>query len=255
MRFRVVGSSAAVPREGGACSCYLFETASARIIADCGTGALSQLRRYLEPDALDAVAITHFHPDHVFDLVPLRYQRAFSERMPPPLPVFVQPGGTAALETLALATRSKDGERFFDRSMRPAEFDPDGTLQVGDLSITFAKGVHYIDSYALRVECGRTAIVYSGDTAPCESLTRLAREATLFVCECSLGSDGRDREPRGHSSAREAGRMAREASAAQLLLTHYDQRYSPAELRQAAAQEYDGPIDVADDGWCRTFGG
>ena len=247
MRLRVVGSSSAVPRAGSACSCYLIEGGQARVILDCGSGAVQSLRRFVDPLTLDAVLISHFHPDHVFDLVPLRYLRAFGAA-PGMLDVYVHPGGGEGLRRLALASASVDGERFFERSMRIAQYDPAAALQLKGLHVTFAPARHYIPAYAMRIDSGAASIAYSADTAPVQSVIDLARGVDLFVCECSLGADGSDREPRGHSNAREAGAMARDAGVKQLLLTHYAGGVDVAELVSAARTAFDGPIAVAEDG-------
>jgi ribonuclease BN (tRNA processing enzyme) len=247
LRVRVAGSSGAVPRAGVACSCYLIETRSTRIILDCGPGAVQSLRRFMDPAALDAVIISHMHADHVFDLVPLRYLCAFppTERATP-LDVYVHCGGIAQLHRLALAAPSKRGARFFERSMRLNEYDPAQPLQIGDLRVTFAKTVHYIEAYAIRVANAASSITYSADTAPSARVVKLARGTDLFICECSLGPDGSEGRRRGHSSATEAARMARDAGAKQLLLTHYGEEFTSAELIRAAKREYRGRVSVAD---------
>jgi ribonuclease BN (tRNA processing enzyme) len=249
LKVRVAGSSGAVPRPGNACSCYLVESPQSRIILDCGPGAIQSLRRFIEPSALDAVVLSHLHPDHVFDLVLLCYLCS----LPPTaraqrLNVFVHPGAIEQLRRLALAVPSSDGAKFFARSFDFHEYDPQGTIEIGDLHLTFAKTIHYVEAYAIRVACLDKAIVYSGDTAPCSAVAGLARLADLFICECSLGPDGSEGRPRGHSSAIEAAVMARDADAKHLLLTHYGEQFPRVELAAAAQHAFSGAVTIADDG-------
>ena len=249
LRVRVVGSSGAVPRAGNACSCYLIETRSTRIILDCGLGAIQSLRRYIDPASLDGVVISHMHPDHVFDLVPLRYLCAFPPtKRSTKLDVYVHRGALAQMQRLALAVPSRQGARFFDHSLRVLEYYPARILEIGDLRLTFAKTIHYIEAYAVRIDHGRSSLTYSADTAPCARVSKLAKNTDLFICECSLGPDGTEGRPRGHSSATEAARMARDAGAKHLLLTHYGAQYKTRELAAAAKREYTGRVSVADDG-------
>lgn len=202
----------------------------------------------MNPLELDAVVISHFHPDHVFDLVPLRYLCAFAPGRAQALDVLIHPGASERLRRLAAAAATRDEERFFQKAFEFREYSPGTNLRIGDLSFAFTRTVHYIDAYAMRVSSAGAAVAYSADTAPSQAVVRLAKDADLFICECSLGAAGSDREPRGHCNAAEAGRMAREAGVKQLLLTHYGAQFAADDLAAAAAREFDGRITVAEDG-------
>jgi ribonuclease BN (tRNA processing enzyme) len=214
---------------------------------------LQSLRRYLDPLRLDAVVISHFHPDHVFDLVPLRYLRAFASEDPKMLDVFIPAGEASRMQKLALATASSEHERFFARSMNVVEYDPRGELRIGGLQLAFAAARHYIEAYAIRVSDGRAAVTYSSDTAPCDAVVELARGSDVFLCECALGATEVDREPRGHSNASEAAEMAARAGVKHLVLTHYGDGAEPDVLAAAASARFDGTVTVAEDGWCITL--
>lgn len=96
-------------------------------------------------------------------------------------------------------------------------------------------------------------IVISGDTRPCASLTEAAKGCDLLVHEATFSDDEQARalETR-HSTAREAGRVAKEAGAMKLVLTHLSSRHdtNPKLLLEQAKQEFNGPCDVAYDGFC-----
>ena len=72
MRLTVIGCSGSYPGPDSAASCYLVEAPHAgrtwRILLDLGSGALGTLQRYLDPLDVDAVFISHLHPDHFFDI-------------------------------------------------------------------------------------------------------------------------------------------------------------------------------------------
>ncbi len=93
-------------------------------------------------------------------------------------------------------------------------------------------------------------VVYSGDTRPVAALVEAARGADLLVHEATFIDEEKDRAVEtGHSTAREAGRVAREAGVRQLALTHISPRYTrdAPELLAEAGEEFTEVV-VARDG-------
>ncbi len=237
-----------MPRPGRACSAYLVEGGDTAALLDIGTGSVAKLQLVTEYARLDAIVISHMHADHFFDLVPLRQglkhgPLARAER----LPVFLPPGGARALDLLRQAVSPDASADFFEAVFDVREYDPSATLAIQELQLTFAPTQHYIEGFAIRVECDGRSITYSSDTAPCDTVVELARETGLLLAEASLGLASEEGK-RGHLTAEEAGEMASRAAVRRLVLTHYGSAYGAAALTGAAGRHFAGRIDAADDG-------
>jgi ribonuclease BN (tRNA processing enzyme) len=226
----VIGSSPAWPNPGGACSGYLLD---GRLLLDCGPGVLANLREREPWPTVEAIAITHLHLDHWGDLIPWVWGTLFGPGRAG-VELFLPPGATEALRPTLAQLGNED---MLERAFEVREYEPGRPFGVGGLEVTAERVVHYdVDAYAFRVEDGR-ALAYSGDTAPCEPLERLARDADLFVCEATLERGEDETDLRGHLSADEAIAAARRAGAKRLLLTHRPQERPLPDGRELA---YDG---------------
>ncbi|HWK90561.1 MAG TPA: ribonuclease Z [Longimicrobium sp.] len=70
-------------------------------------------------------------------------------------------------------------------------------------------------------------VVYTGDTRPCAGTREMARSADLLIHEATFADDEADRAATtGHSTARQAAELARDAGALRLALTHFSPRYA-----------------------------
>lgn len=151
----------------------------------------------------------------------------------------------------------------FQEDLRPGRFDPDkaralgvpegplwGRLQRGE-AVTLADGrVIKPDAIVGTARAGRKVSI-SGDTRPCESTVRASQGADLLIHESTFGDEEQERAiETGHSTAREAARVAREAGVLKLVLTHLSSRYDadPGTLLRQAKEEI-GKVTVAYDGY------
>ena len=244
-----MGSSSSIPRPNRACSCYLVQSRQAAIVLDLGSGAFANLRQLVDYNRIDAVVITHMHADHFLDLIPLRYALKYgSLRRHGRLDVYLPPSGEQMLRRLVSAFAPEDaGADFLDEVFTLHAYDDRQPLQIADVELRFAKGVHFVEAFAIRAQVNRTSITYSADTAPNERLVELAKETNLFLCESTLGAAEAESEPRGHCSAREAARMGAQSGASSLMLTHYGSGISPESLAEEARRHFKGECGVADD--------
>lgn len=253
MRLTVLGRSPARPNPGEACAGYLVEGGGARILLDVGPGVVAQLLHRAQPTDLDAVVVSHMHTDHFLDLVTLRYAYPWVEVAPRRLRVIMPPGSREQLQSLALGAGYPD---FFDKSFAIEEHDGEHPIEVnGGMRLEPIATQHFIPTWGFRIaargdgEHADRQLAYSADSAPCEALTQLARDASIFLCEAALRSldeDGADPAARGHLLPAEAGTAASTAGAERLLLTHLPiDDDGGAWARDTAAATFDGSVEVA----------
>jgi ribonuclease BN (tRNA processing enzyme) len=247
----ILGAGPAAPNPGGVNSGYLVRQDDTALVLDCGPGTAGQVGLHVPPAHLGGVAISHFHPDHYFDLIALYYLLKFGDRRPTRLPVWIPPDGRAFLDRFGrvVADRAAMLEDVFDLQ----EYAAGREVCIGDLVVGFHPVQHYVQSHAMRVRgSGDEVLVFSSDVGPCAALPEAARDADLFLCEASLldaSQDERKAEKRGHMTAAEAGAAAAAANVRRLLITHYrsGEDHNQHHLTSARAT-YPGPIELARPG-------
>lgn len=253
MRLTVLGASAVRPNPGGACSGYLVEADGTRVLVDCGPGVASELMRHCRPRDLDAVLLSHAHPDHCADLLFLRQSLRYGPdgERGTSLPLWVAPASEPVVR--ALGDVFADGEDFWEPSLDVRRFDERAGLDVGPLHVAFVPTRHYVPCWGMRLAAGGSVVAYGADSGPCDALAAIGRDADLFLVECTLPRREGFESQFGHLSALEAGQAAAAAGAKRLVLTHTFDRYPAAELVAAAAVAYGGPIAVAERGQVWTL--
>jgi len=109
-----------------------------------------------------------------------------------------------------------------------------------------------VPNAGFRVQAAGASIAYTGDTGPSPSLLDLAQGCDVFLAEATYPDQVPADSARYLSSARQAGRVAADAGAGRLVLTHLWPGTDPAEAVGAAAASYDGDIAVAVPGLSQT---
>jgi len=216
MRLRVVGCSPAWPNPGGAQSGYLVEEDGRRLLLDCGPGVLPRLRETEAWPRVDAIAISHFHLDHWGDLVPWAFGGLFGAgRDVPPPALWLPPGGRQTLESLDPVLYAGAVLDLFAVE-EYAEGEP---FTAAGFELTAHRMLHYeVAAYGLRVAGREGTLAYGADSAPCDGLVELARDADVFLCEATL--DRPEEGTRGHLTAAEAIDAFETAGAGRLVVIH-----------------------------------
>lgn len=239
----MLGTGAAFPRAGSACSGYLIRTAKTTIWLDAGNGTFSRLQQQISFDGMDAIVLSHSHADHIADVTPLMYALGYETELSRELPVDIYaPAEVAPMISGSLGEGSKD---IFDRVFRFHELG--GPFQVKDIKIEPFRVVHPVETFGFRISDGSKLLVYTADTALFDGLAGHCRGADLFICEATYVHPVTC-PPGIHMWADESGKLATEVGAPRTLLTHVWGSISVADAVKEAAGVADVRIEAAVEG-------
>jgi ribonuclease BN (tRNA processing enzyme) len=242
MKITVLGGCGAWPAAGQACSGYLVEEGDFRLLIDPGYATVPRLLQRVNPEQVDAVFVTHGHPDHCADLNPLLRARTLRDSPSPALNVHALPGALDAV--LAL-----DRPGMLDGAVVVRIFDGGDRFTIGPFDVETWLLPHSVPNAGVRLTANGVVLAYTGDTGPSPGVIELAHGADLLIAESSFA----EVVPKGSagflSSAWDIGQEAAHAGAMRLLLTHLLPGTDPAAAVEAARRSYGGRTDVASGGF------
>lgn len=143
LTLRVLGTATPYPVPGNTCSGYLIQTARTRLLVELGLAVWPRLQRYTDPSCLDAIWISHLHPDHSGDLLAL-YQWAANTADAPRPRVFGPPGWA---ERVGGVLPADDGPQQLRRLFDVTEHTDTSEARVGDLTLTALPVTHSVPTW------------------------------------------------------------------------------------------------------------
>lgn len=227
VKLTVLGSGTCVPHNKRGSSGYLLATDTGSAILDCGNGTVWKLERtgvdYLR---IDNVFITHLHPDHTSDLIPLLFatKHPYGKKREKTLRIWGPDGFSEFLEKLRAPYREW---------VRPelVEIREIGRKKrkIGDLEIKTFRTVHTENSIGYVIRAMGKKIVYTGDTGYFPGLRKVASDADIFVTECALP----DSEKMAvHMTPSDIAEILRESSPKKIVLSHLYPSMDDRNLRE-----------------------
>lgn len=224
IRLSFLGTAGSWPTKRRNTSGILVETARGGVLLDCGEGTVRQLDRgAIALDRIETVLVSHFHGDHFLGLPGL-------------LQTMQMHGRTSAVHVYGPTGAALMLDRILHMGTPAVEFPviahelvSGRTVELPSFTIDTADAQHPVPAVAIRLTGTQPpypSMVFSGDTAPCASVISLARDVDLLIHE-STGAALIESQMNawGHSTARQAATVAREARARALMLTHFSSRY------------------------------
>jgi ribonuclease BN (tRNA processing enzyme) len=228
-------------RPGSSGAAYLVRSATTAVVLDLGQGSFPRLGQAIEPSRLDAVVVSHLHPDHFIDLIPLRHYLAYQHQPARSVRVIAPDGLADRIDAL-------HAQPGFTRLSLRVEPYAEGPIPIGDLTLEARRVRHTADSHAIRIAASEgPGLVYSGDCGVAEDLAPLIRPGDALLVEVSFGAGP---VPPGalHLNAAAVAELAVSARPGRVLLTHLQMaldREAPVEIVRAATG---GPVRLVEPG-------
>lgn len=234
MRLSIVGSSGTFPAHGRPASGYLIEQGATRVWCDAGPGTFMSLP--VDPDLIDAVVISHQHPDHCSDLTAAFHAWTYRPEPRAPVPLFAP---QVVWDRLV---------GYLEQEPTCFDFTPVWTgdeVQLGDLSVSFVEMDHSVPTVGSRWDGNGRTLFFTGDTGPAGKWPEYATGVDLLLSEASYQEANKNPDYPHHLSAAEAGEIARQVGAKHLALTHIPPYLDPSVSVTEAETAFDRPVRLA----------
>ena len=239
MQLTVLGANGTYPTAGRPASGYLVSDGETNLWMDAGPGTYLALCNELDPIEIDAVFLSHRHPDHCSDIFALYHSVAYGpgrrgrirvvcpDGLPEALAAFLQ--HPAALDSAFEFVTAGDGD----------------SVRLGSMDVSMVRTNHPPPTLAPRVSAGDRSVTYTADTGPSDAVASHAAGSDLLLAEATMtGPRGPDSYPH-HMTGAEAGTMAAAAGVRRLVLTHIPAHEDPDRVLAEAESEFDGLVALA----------
>lgn len=243
MELIILGSGCGVPSLTRGSPGLVMKVGDEPFLFDSGCGTLERLMRVsISYQRINHIFYTHRHTDHTIELASFL------------LATNITPGFQREQELFIIGP--KGFQRFYEKFLslypwlKPQSYQIhvrevwQGPLRTSHFLVEARPTGHTSDSVGYRVETEGKAIVYSGDAIYCESLVQLAKKADLLILECSFPNE---LEVEGHLTPALAGKIATEAQAKRLVLTHFYPVCDGYDIEGQCRAAFDGEVIVAHD--------
>jgi ribonuclease Z len=240
----ILGSSSAIPDEYHDNAHMVLAGRERVVLIDCVNNQLVRLKKVgINHQRLTDLVLTHFHPDHVSG-VPTLLMNLWLMGRQQPLELYGLSDTLDRVVGMMELFQWDTWPNFYPVILhRIPENELEILVECTEFRVQASPVCHLIPTIGLRIE-GRESgkvIVYSCDTEPCQQVIRLAEGADVLIHEATGAH-------LGHSTAFQAGEIARQAGVRVLFLIHYENNLTdPRVLIEQAKQVFGGEVALAED--------
>jgi ribonuclease BN (tRNA processing enzyme) len=248
MRLTVLGSGTALPHPRRASTAHWLEAGGGTMLLDISGAALHRMAEEgCDWAGLDAIWVSHFHLDHIGGLAPFLFGTKHAPQTrgrTKALTVFGPRGTQKLLRRFDEAGGYELFKQPFPLEVR--EVSPRSDFEVfGGLTARTFSTPHTSESLAVRLtDADGASLVYTSDTGYTEALAGFARDADLFLMECSFF---RSKPVKTHLELEDAMKLARLSGARRVMLAHLYPEWDGIEIEAEAGRLWDGEVIEARD--------
>ncbi|MDO8642662.1 MAG: ribonuclease Z [Candidatus Woesearchaeota archaeon] len=196
---------------------YLVSSKSRKttMLLDCGFSIPPALWKHdADPSLLDAIFISHPHADHYFGL-PALLGRMWQDGRTKPLAIFCGKGMKQQIAAL-LEAGYKGLAAIITFPITFTEVSPGQKITFQEFKLAFAPTIHPVPNLAVKIECEKKVLCYSGDGQYTEQSELLYQHADLVIHESFTW----DADVEGHGKMKELLVMAKRAKIKKIAFTH-----------------------------------
>lgn len=246
MRLTILGSGNYAPSKDRNPSGYLLDIGAETVMLDCGPGSLRQVVRCGRSIwEIKRLFLSHFHIDHINDLVPLLFVRRYTTPdVPHPEPLKIH--------------AHRDFQRFIAgytdlfgswiiSDQHPFIFSPieSSLLELKQGRVEVFPGIHTESSLIYRFSAARgKKVVYTGDTGFFPDLPEICQRVDILLIECSSSDQNRIA---GHMSPSLISELLAKARPHKTVVTHIPPEIDPATLTEQIEVPLNCRLQIAQD--------
>ena len=243
MRLTILGSGTAAPIFDRNCAGYLLEINKKKLLFDSGSGTIRRLLEIrIKLFDIDNIFYTHLHNDHINDLGAIIWSNNYGGTRKMPLNLY-GPKGFKKYFNVLLKKLLRIKKLNFKINIHELK---NSNIDIGNIEITTKQIMHSntTKSIAYRMENNGKVLVYAGDTGYCKETIEIAKNADILVTECSFPNS---KKSEGHLTPTLAGKIASEANAKHLVLSHFYPEVLKTNIKKDCGKMFKGKITLAED--------
>lgn len=235
-RLVLLGTGTCELTEDRAASSVLVELPEVRFVFDFGRGVASRLARLgLRQDDVRHIVLSHFHPDHVSDLIPFLHAALYSPRDPRTADLRIYgPDGLKDVMARIVALVGMDdleASARFELVLRPLA----DRVRIGSLEAS-TRHLPPVNNRGLRLEHDGTSLAMTGDSDFHEEEVSFLRDVDLAIIDA------------GHLSDEQIVELAVRGRPRRMICSHLYRELDAAVLQgQAARLGFQGRLEVGHD--------